>query len=173
MMKMWLHKLRTAQDFLKVEPELAAVFATNDAGAPAPFLNDLVHSYPWLDNEYLEFLSITDGIHLMAHVLYGSDGSRFPSLHSAVRRWKGIINTTSELPIGADPSGGAILLRKSGDIFHFPSDPPEPIYGTVIASRFSELIDMVFMGSFITRLFDEKLPSENPWLKFLRQRKWI
>src|SRR5687767_5381539 len=107
----WREKIHKTKAALVEHDELSIVFSCSDHGMPAELLESLRRHFPFVDPEYLDFLSLSDGIQIDMFVLFGSGESAFSPIESALKRWSHIINEARAMPIGEDPSGSCIAMN--------------------------------------------------------------
>ncbi len=84
-MKDWAAKLVQTRAALGQTPKLTIVFDLSDSAAPAEFIQKLQHEWPFVDEEYLRFLELSDGAQIGWCVLYGSGNSTFTPLLETLR----------------------------------------------------------------------------------------
>src|SRR5262249_50533587 len=113
-MPSWKEKTRLTHEAALAIPELAMVFS-DCRGADEEFLVNLRIQFPYVDNEYLTFLQISDGMQLDMYHLFGSGRSQFTSIPDGVKRWAAILEGRG-IPIGEDPSGDCFVLCKDGSV---------------------------------------------------------
>ncbi|MEP3482408.1 MAG: SMI1/KNR4 family protein [Fuerstiella sp.] len=126
---------------------------------------------PWLPDDYLEFLRLTDGAVLEMFVFYGiRDGHTFPIAN------KGFYTEPygdDWYAVGHDPAGDAFVLHRTGRVATIGSDPPpdEPV---PLCDTFHELIENICCGQrYIEYFGGPPKPDESEWLDHLRLQGWV
>ena len=125
---------------------------------------------PWLPDDYVEFLRLTDGAVLEMFVLYGA-AEGHP--HSIKNRSFYIepYGKDDWFPVGNDPAGDAIVIHRSGRIATIGSDPP-PDQPTCLCDTFHELIEEFCCGPRYIEYFRGS-PDGSDWLEHLRSQGWV
>ena len=125
---------------------------------------------PWLPDDYLDFLRLTDGAVLEMFVLYGiSDGHTFPI--SDKDFYVEPYGKDNWFAVGHDPAGDAFVIHRSGRIATIGSDPP-PDQPVPLCDNFHELIENVCCGQRYIEYFGGP-PGESEWLDYLRLQGWV
>jgi len=170
----WESKLIETIKAAASDPMMGVVFGTSAPADPS-FIQHLKESKPNLDDDYLRFLSLTDGAQLWMYVLGGSGRSALPSLEILDRRWKPNTERLGVFPIGEAPDGSCIAIAENGRVVQFDYRAEQPSDIIDLASSFSTLLDDVFMGHLFYSLFD--VPPEeiedNEWTDYLRKKGWL
>jgi hypothetical protein len=171
----WQDKLQVTRRALADRPEMAIVFDASSQGASEDFLRTLIASYPFLSQDYLDFLKTTDGLQIDMCVMYGSGMTPFRSIVQAANMWRPILDLSRFCPIGEDVSGRCFALNCEGEVWRFDHDPPDPANARKLASSFSEFLDNVLMGSRFVELFDGYWQNrrDNEWTQHMRHQGWL
>jgi hypothetical protein len=171
----WQDKLEITRTALAQRPEMAIVFDEGGKGAPEEFLSTLVATYPFLPQEYLDFLRTTDGLQIDMCMVYGSGMTPFRSIPQAAELWRPILNLSRFCPIGEDASGRCFAVNREGEVWRFDHDPPDTGNARKLASSFSDFLDNVLMGSRFVELFDGHWANrrDNEWTQHMRQVGWF
>jgi hypothetical protein len=169
----WREKLEITRRSLPDHPTLEIVFELAAAGAPEAFISALRSQYPFITNDYLEFLRFSDGAQLWMFVLFGSKPSTFPSIPEARSRWAS--NLGDRLPIGEDPSGMCLVMERAGNIVTIDYTTDAGDHVESLASTLGEFLDEVLLGPRFPELFKDSRegPPENEWTAHLRHQGWL
>lgn len=170
----WDEKLSSTMAALEGSPSLRIVFRCF-APAGAEYLRELQRKYPFLDEDYSQFLSLTDGASLWMYEFYGSGVSEMSALEDLYERWRSNVDQLRVFPFAEDPNGNCIAMRVGGEIVQFDFRAESDSDCIVLARSFSELVGEVLMGERFYSLFDVP-PSEiedNEWIDYLKQRGWL
>ncbi|MCA9070816.1 MAG: SMI1/KNR4 family protein, partial [Planctomycetaceae bacterium] len=120
---------------------------------------------PWLSEDYLEFLRLTNGATLEMFVLY--------EIREAGKKDDCVEPFGSEdwFPVGHDPSDDVFVIHRSGCVATISSDPPpeEPI---PLCDTFPELIEDVCCGPRYIPYFGGT-KNETEWFDYLRGQGWV
>ena len=171
----WLEKLDQTRAMLSQNPELAIVFSESLPGASETFIGFLRKEFPFVDEQYLDFLRNTNGVQIDMFVLFGSEESVFPSVIEGLKRWTDVLHGSGALPIGEDPSGSCIAMSRDHKIILVSNDPPDPTNTRVLAADFGQFLDEVLMGPRFPQLFPGSwtVKHENEWTEHMRQQGWL
>lgn len=170
----WESKLAETVEAVKDNLKLGMVFDTAEP-ANSEFLANLKASHPYLDDDYVRFLSISDGAQIWWYVLAGSGQSSLTSLETLEARWKPSIEQFGVFPIGEDPAGACVAITQDGRVVQFDYRAETESDLVELAPSFDAFLDEVLMGERYYSLFDVP-PSEiedNHWLEFMKQKEWI
>jgi hypothetical protein len=131
--------------------------------------------YPFLAQDYLDFLRTVDGLQIDMCCLFGSGATPFPSIPQAITRWSVYLDSTRFVPIGEDAGGACFALKENGEIWRFDQDPPAPDNPKQLSASFSDFLDNVLMGSRFPELFDGYWQNrrDNEWSQHMRQHGWL
>ncbi|MBA4030569.1 MAG: hypothetical protein C0478_06715 [Planctomyces sp.] len=170
----WDEKLLTAMDDSKDMSILKIVFRF----APPvnySFINDLQRKYPFLDDEYCRFLSITDGASLWMYEFFGSGSLEMPALEGLMQRWQPNVDKLRVFPFAEYPGGNCIAMRENGEVIQFDFRAESDTDCTVLAQSFGLFVGNVLMGEDFYSLFD--IPAtdlrDNEWTDYLKQKGWL
>jgi hypothetical protein len=127
-------------------------------------------SRPWLPDEYIDFLRLTDGVVLEMFVLYGiTAGHEFSIKNNDF--YVEPYGKDDWCVIGHDPAGDAFVMHRTGRIATVGSDPPpdKPVH---LCDNFHELIEDICCGSRYIDYFGAP-PEESDWLDYLIGQGWV
>lgn len=170
----WEEKLLTAIGDSKDMPTLKVVFRFAQP-VNGGFVVDLQRRYPFLDDEYCRFLSITDGASLWMYEFFGSGSSEMPALESLNQRWRSNVDKLQVFPFAEDPSGNCIGMRQNGEIIQFDFRTESDADCTVLAQSFGLFVDNLLMGEGFYSLFGipAKEFGDNEWTNYLKHKGWL
>ena len=143
-------------------------FVTHSPAAETD-INAQLAERPWLPDDYVEFLRMTDGAVLEMFVLYGiADGHTYPIAD------KGFYTEPygdDWYAVGHDPAGDAFVIHRTGRVATIGSDPPpdEPV---PLCDDFHQLIENVCCGQRYVDYFDGGM-NDSEWLDHLRLQGWV
>lgn len=170
----WKVKLLEVIEDSKRMPILNVVFR-HALPADGRFISDLQERCPFLDSDYIEFLSFTDGASFWMFEFCGSGASQMRALKDLARRWNPNVEALKLFPIGEAPSGDCIAIRESGEVVQLDYRADADAECASLARSFGELINDKLMGSEFLSLPD--VPSldrgGNEWVDYLLQKGWL
>lgn len=125
---------------------------------------------PWLPDDYVEFLRLTDGAVLEMFVLYGIAEGHTHSIENK-DFYVEPYGEDDWFAVGHDPAGDAFVIHRTGGIATIGSDPPpdEPV---PLCDTFHELIEDVCCGPRYIEYFGGP-PDDSDWLDYLRGQGWV
>ena len=172
----WQSKLEITKKYAPSNPEMVMVFDYTTASCDF-FITYLKNKYPFVEEEYLDFLRITDGIYIDTFVIFGSDQSKFSSISKAEVTWNFMTGVgVGFIPIGMYPSGDSIAICSDAKIRLLNYTLNTFLDGPVISSSFSSLMNDFLLGNRFTELFLSHVWSPNDetdWTQYLRQQNWL
>ena len=170
----WQDKLRETKVAARNTPGLHVEFSASPAGATDAFIAHVVRRFPFVSEEYLDFLRLTDGAQIEMCVFFGSEDSRQGSLFHAASRWRNIIDLHGGLPVGEDAGGACFVLNTQGAIRLVENDPPTSENGVLLAASLGEFFGDILMGPRFPALYGKQSLSQlaNAWTKYLGDRGW-
>ncbi|RCS44198.1 SMI1/KNR4 family protein [Bremerella cremea] len=170
----WRKKLLTTIEDSKTIPALKIVFRSAQP-ADHKFIMQLQEKYPFIDDEYCQFLAITDGASLWVYELFGSGMSRIPAIEGIIHRWRTNTENLQVFPFAEDPDGNCIAMRKNGNIIQYSYKDELDSDCIILANSFSDFLGDVLMGKDFYSLFD--IPAteikNNEWLYYLDRKGWL
>lgn len=182
----WQEKIAVTQELLDTVDSLDIHFRLTD-GATNSFLESMRQRFPFVDDEYLSFLKLSNGARLDLCVLFGSGEDPDPSFPSVIAdlesmrddleytEWQQIAADDGVIPIGRDSGCSRFLMMPNKEIILVDVIRQTPAVGRVIAQSFAELLEDVFMGEHFDDLFYPNkltLEDEDAWTQHLRQQGW-
>jgi hypothetical protein len=173
-MMLWKQKISHVKQLLPLRNELNIVFA-DSPGASEVAINRLKLQYPFVDEEFLAFLRLTNGVQIDFFVLFGVGESRFTSIQIAAQRWSFLLNPIEAIPIGEDPVGSCFAIIQDKSVVVVDYTMSDLYQGRVLATSFSEFLGDVLMGEKFPSLFPGSWAAEyeNEWTRFLRDQGWL
>ncbi len=167
----WQKKIERIRSLSAENEEIGIVFECSETGVPESALGKLLASFPFLPDEYIDFLAITNGAQLDHCVLFGTDTSSFPVLDDLHRRWKELFPPNNYFCFGEDSGGGVFYLQTDGSVWL--AEPQAPHSKRVISSGFGYFLDEILMGSkYATILFPFGTFQGDELLEFLKREGW-
>jgi hypothetical protein len=170
----WEDKLLATIDDSKHMPLLKLVFRCARP-VDGSFVKELQRKYPFLDDEYRRFLSITDGASLWMYEFFGSGSSEMSALEELMQRWQPTTDRLRVFPFAEDPGGNCIAMRETGEVIQFDCRAESDTECIVLAQSFGQFVDNVLMGEDFYSLFD--IPAaefeDNEWTEYLKQKGWL
>lgn len=173
-MMTWKQKISQVKQLLLLRDELNIVFADSLCASESA-VKHLKLQYPFVDEELLAFLRLTDGVQIDFFVLFGVGESRFTSIQTAAQRWSFLLNPIEAIPIGEDPAGSCFAMFPDKSVVAVDHTMNNLHQGRVLATSFSEFLGDVLMGAKFPSLFPGSSPAdhENEWTRFLRDQDWL
>lgn len=176
----WKEKIEFIASCLEDNEEIEQDFYLKDNGAAKAFLDTLVNAFPFVQEDYLEFLKISDGADIAQCRLLSErefkSGSSLYSDRYLKYEW---------MPFGYEAGGDPLLLNRNGKIFlgEGKSSSNDALF---IADSFSDFLCNVLMGQRYASIFrvldtsdqlefynEELEEGDDPWLTFLVKNNWI
>ncbi|TWU09118.1 hypothetical protein CA54_43580 [Symmachiella macrocystis] len=180
----WQEKLETTRRFCEHDESLDIYFELAD-GAPEEFLATLRDRFPFVDDDYLTFLKISDGASFDMCTLFGSGCSGYRGVIAEIEslgedledipEWENVAVENQLIPIGKTAGGDGLLMMPDRRIVIIDYIHEVPGEGRTLAYAFSQLLDDVFMGpNFGTLLYPDKWAAddENGWTRYLHKQGW-
>ncbi|WP_339912248.1 hypothetical protein [Symmachiella dynata] len=180
----WQEKLETTRRFCEQDDSLENYFGTAE-GAPIEFMAALRDRFPFVDDDYLSFLRVSDGASFDICTLFGSGCSRYRGviveLESLaddledIPEWEDIATENQLIPIGKTAWGDGLLMMPDRQIVVIDYIHQIPGEGRTLARSFAELLGDVFMGPRFPTIVDPDQwtpDSENAWTHHLHQQGW-
>jgi len=173
----WKEKFHVVISSDEINDEIEADFYLKDAGAKNDFLEKIKLEYPFVTDDYLNFLRMTDGADIaQCSFLETNNFDDFASQYGQTYSKK------TWMPFGFEAGGDPLLLHFSGKIAM--GDGKANHENVVfLANNFSDFLNNVLMGSKYASIFriEEDNFSEfyqnevedDPWLAFLVKRNWV
>lgn len=170
----WEFKFAEAAKAAKDNLKLGMVFDAIEPADPS-FIADLKASHPYLDDDYLQFLSITNGAQIWWYIFAGSRTSTLATLESLQSRWRPNIIHMRLFPIAEDPGGACIAMTQDRRIVQFDHRAESKSDLIELASCFSDFLNDVLMGEKFYSLFnvDSSELKDNEWLDFMKSKGWV
>lgn len=130
-------------------------------------LSSLTRKYPFLDNNYKNFLLLTDGLSLDWCDFLGT--TEMPSIFEYIEMWQERWDMNSLCPIAKDAAGDVFCLSPDGKVrmLDIENIGTEPI---LIAETFDEFINDCILGQ---RYKEFSSTDNNPFYKFLKEQGWV
>ena len=175
----WKSKFKIISQRIETNDDIEQDFYVKEKGASSESISELQKKYPFVSEEYIEFIKFTDGADIAQCRLYGtteySNGEEMYSEEYPKDIW---------FPFGHEAGGDPLLLHQNGKVAIGKAKNISGEY-QYLASNFSEFLSEVLMGSLFPSIFrvneesfgefiKEELESEeDPWLMFLVEQKWL
>ncbi len=152
-------------------------FYVKDKGSSVEFIKNIRALYPFVTDDYIEFLNMTNGADIaQCRFLEEDNFDSIAMVHS------GSYPKEKWMTFGLDAGGNPILLHESGKVALGEGKANKEIY-TFVADSFSDFLSEVIMGqryASIYRIEPDKFIEfykaeieEDPWLDFLIKIRWI
>ncbi len=177
----WQEKLEKTRR-VREQGESLNIYFDLVAGASDQFLDLLRRRFPFIDEEYLSFLKISDGASFDMCTLFGSGESTYPAIIGELESlqddledipgWEDVAIRNEFVPIGKNAGGDGFLLMPDRQIVLIDYIREVPGEGRPIANSFAELLDDVFMGPGYDKLFyPDELTADykNAWTEYLQK----
>jgi len=173
----WKDKFRIVNSCIDTNEDIEQDFYIKSEGAPNDFVLKLKAIYPFVTEDYLQFLEMTDGADIaQCRFLEANNFDSFAEQYGQSYPKK------SWMPIGYEAGGDPLLLHKNGKIALGEGKANKEVF-TFLASNFSEFISEVLMGQRYASIFriekgefnefyEDEL-DDDPWLAFLIQNQWV
>lgn len=172
----WDQKIAKTKEYAQNVREMIMVFSAYP-GASGEMIIALKDKYPFVDEEYLDFLKASNGIVIETIVLYGLENDQFISMHKVETRLSSVRGVGQDgIPIGHLPSNDYIILCIDGKVRIINYLMTDLLEGDIIAESFSIFLNDFLMGS---RFLELWLPGiwteedETDWTRFLRSKGWL
>jgi hypothetical protein len=171
----WYEKLQATRVALHDTPEMAIVFSEGKVAATEEFITTLIEQFPFVSEDYINFLRLVNGLQIDVCVLFGSGTTPFPSIFGAVNRWQDIIDISKVLPIGEDSTGSCFALNQKREIWRYDYDLPELINHNKLADTFPEFLNDVLMGQRFPDLFGDnwEYRTNSQWIFHMNNCGWF
>jgi len=175
----WKEKFNLVISCLDGNEDIEQDFYIKAHGVSNIFIDNLKVNYPFITNDYLEFLEITDGADIAQCVFFGVD-----DFDSSARLYVDVFSKEDWMPFAYEAGGDPLLLHKNGKIFLGDGKSNKESF-IFLANSFSDFLCDVLMGQRYASIFrieeiehhkfykEELEDDENPWLTFLVNNKWI
>ena len=172
----WVAKFDAVVASLETDVSIEQDFFVKEHGAKESFLNKLESDYPFVPDDYVRFLRMTDGATIAQCRFLGS--ANFDSLaplHSDT------YPKNDWLLIGLDPGGDPLLLHKTRKVAIGEGKSSSGNF-EVLASNFGEFLCDVLMGQRFASVFRvrddhqrfyEGEIDQDPWIAYLVKQGWI
>jgi hypothetical protein len=175
----WKEKFRFVSQYLEANDDIDQDFYIKEAGANSETLSVLSTKYPFISEEYIEFIRVTDGADIAQCRLYGSS-----EYAHGEEMYSGEYKNNEWFPFGHEAGGDPLLLEHSGKVA---IGTGKSVSGEFeyIANNFSEFLSEILMGTNYPSIFrigkenysefiQRELESgDDPWLNFLVKQKWL
>ncbi|WP_339912249.1 SMI1/KNR4 family protein [Symmachiella dynata] len=166
--------------------------------ASVTFIQAVQEKYPFVSEEYLDFLRNTDGCtlniwffmgsgapHFIPEWVFDPSGCRCPALFGEAQalseslpKWRNVAELGLYLPIGRDGCAETyFLMLEDGQILEIDCETKKTSWDRIIANSFGELLDNVIIGEKYYTLGcddpgDWSPYNENDWTRFLNEQGW-
>ncbi|TWU09119.1 hypothetical protein CA54_43590 [Symmachiella macrocystis] len=196
----WREKFDLLREKVKSDEKFWALCDLHDP-ASDEFIDSVQKTYPFVSDEYLEFLRYTDGCRIHYQCFLGSGAPHFipewlfaPSafqcpalfdeaqaLSESLPKWRNVAELGPFLPIASDGGAGSaeayFLMLEDGRILEIDCETKKTSWDQVIANSFGELLDNIIMGEKHYLLGcddpgDWSPYNENDWTRFLNEQGW-
>jgi len=173
----WKDKFTIVSSGIDTNEDIEQDFFIKGKGAPYEFISKLKAEYPFVTEDYIQFLEMTDGADIAQCRFLESN-----NYDSIAPQYGGTYSKERWMPIGYEAGGDPILLHNSGKIAlgEGKSNKESFIY---LAENFSDFLCEVIMGpryASIFRIVQDKYDEfyaeeleEDPWLAFLVENGWV
>ena len=197
----WREKLAILRNKLEQDEQFFMECDIHD-GASQEFIDSVRQRFPFVDEDYLDFLQITDGGRFENHYFCGS-GTRYsmpefvvfpdrlhsPSLFVEVEKlnrslpeWRDMHELGDYLPIGSDGNESNslayyYLMLADQSIMIIDCENRDKSIDQKIANSFSEFLGEVLIGPLFPLMYYDSVDEwkeimENDWTRFLREQGW-
>lgn len=172
----WDQKIKETREYALRVDEMSVVF-DSFPGASEEKISKLKQKYPFVAEEYLNFLVTTNGMLIDAIVLYGLENDQYISIHEAEKIWNFFRGAGQDwIPIGKDSSGDCFILCPDGRIRCIDNTMDDISEGEIVSDSFSIFLNDFLMGSRYLELYlpyTWKEEDETDWIKYLRSKGWL
>lgn len=170
----WKEKLAVTREDAARIPEMIMCFHEYPCASEA-FIHELRSKFPFVDEEYIEFLRQTDGARFFVFALFGSERSWDRTILGETARWKREIDDGGVV-ISADAYGNPIVLCKDRRVRLLDFREIDKMEdGVVLADTFASFLSDVLMGDRLSLLMGGEIPAdfESEWITHLRRHGWL
>ena len=169
----WKEKLALSREDAAKIPEMIICFS-EEPGADESFISQIASAFPFVTEDYLDFLRETDGAIMFVFVLFGSDKSWTRTIFDETAAWKYLIGDAG-LVISADAWGNPIVLCNDRRVRLLDFTMEKIQDGLILADSFGSFLSDVLMGDRLPLLCGGEFPEgyETEWLTHLRRHGWI
>jgi hypothetical protein len=173
----WKDKFRIVNSCIDTNEDIEQDFYIKGKGASSEFILKLKSRYPFVSEDYLQFLEITDGADI-AQCRFLEEGD----FDSIAGQYGQIYPKERWMPFGYEAGGDPLLLGNSGKVALGEGKANKEVF-IILANSFSEFLCEVLMGQKYASVFrveqDEydkfykEEIEDDPWLAFLVKNQWI
>jgi hypothetical protein len=173
----WKEKFKVASGYVELDEDLEQDFYLKEFGANDDFISMLRDKYPYISEDYIYFLKLTDGADIAQCTFFSST-----TFSRGAEMYSDIYPDSNWFPFGHEAGGDPLMLHNSGKVAigHGKSTSGEFNF---LANSFSDFLNEIIMGprypsifrleeKDYTDFYKEEL-EEDPWLAFLIEQKWI
>lgn len=173
----WKEKFAVVAACLETHEEIEQDFYIQPEGAPADLITKVRADFPFVSDDYLQFLALTNGADIAQCRLVEGEG-----LESMPEQYGDVYPKECWLPFGWEAGGDPLLLHESGKVAIGEGKSNDEAV-EFAADSFADFLSNVLMGQRYAATYripdEEQLEfyhteiDEDPWLTFLVEQKWV